>query len=360
MLFFAFLGFVYNGFPKIKNPYWIYLIVLLPSVFLSFLFLDGDLKRKIFFEILGPICLGVLALYTYGRKISAREITIILNAIALPILASCAYLILRYSHNFYPICSNCSNFYFSGGYAPNQMATALGLGVFIYLLKILSESENGKMFYPNIIILGLLFHRALLTFSRGGIIAALIAVLILCVSLYISRKGCKLKIKIGLSLVIITAVFMFTDYQTETNLFKRYTNFNLFHTKNTHKPKGRYIQIKSDIKNFAENPLLGIGSGKGKEIRKIEYNINVSTHSEITRLMSEHGVLGLLALLILVYYPIRLYFNNLGNFYLLPFFIFWLFTINHSATRIIAPLFLYTLALMKIEFEMEENGMVKK
>ena len=31
MLFFTFLGFVYSGFPKIKNPYLIYLVLLLPS-----------------------------------------------------------------------------------------------------------------------------------------------------------------------------------------------------------------------------------------------------------------------------------------------------------------------------------------
>lgn len=360
ILLFAFLGFVYNGFPKIKNPYWIYLALLLPSVFLSFMYLDGDFRKKISFEILGPICLGVLALYTYKRKISAKEINIVLNAIALPILASCVYLILRYSHNVFPISSNSSNFYFSGEYAPNQMATALGLGVFVYLIKVITESDKRKMFYPNIVILCLILYRGLLTFSRGGIVTGLIAVLVLFISIYISRNEFKIKRKIGLSLFIITAVFMLSAYQTESHLFKRYTNFDIFHTKKIHKPKGRYIQITSDIKNFAENPILGIGPGKGKENRKADYNINVSTHSEITRLLSEHGVLGLLALLILLYVPLHLYFNDLRNFYLLSFFIFWLFTINHSATRIIAPLFLYTLALMQIEVKKEENSMVVK
>jgi hypothetical protein len=77
MLFFTLLGFFYSGFPKVKNPYWIYLLLLLPAVFISFMYLDGDFRRKIFFEILGPVCMGVLALYNYKRKISTKEINAI-------------------------------------------------------------------------------------------------------------------------------------------------------------------------------------------------------------------------------------------------------------------------------------------
>lgn len=360
MLFFTCLGFYYNGFPKIRNPYWAYLLLLLPSVCLSFMYLDGDFRRKISFEILAPICLGVLALYSYKRKISTIEINIVLTSIALPILASCVYLILRYSRNIYPINSHSSNFYYSGEYAPNQMATALGLGVFVYFIKAITESASMKMYFLNIIFLCLIFYRGLLTFSRGGIVTGLIAVCIVFISMEISKKGYFLKRKIGISLFIITTVFILTAYQTEYHLFERYTNFYIFHTKNNHKPKGRYIQITSDIKNFSENPIVGIGVGKGKEIRKANYGLNVSTHSEITRLLSEHGILGLFALLILIFVPLQLYFNDLKNVYLLSFFIFWLFTINHSATRIIAPLFLYSLALMKIDFEKEENSVVSK
>ena len=361
MLFFSLLGFFYTGFPKIKNPYWIYLALLLPSVFLSFMYLNGDFRRKIFFEILGPISLGILALYTYKKKISAIQINVILNLIAFPILSSCIYLILNYSRNVNQISSDNSNFYLSGDYAPNQMATALGLGVFIYLLKIILESDNSKMIYPNIIIFSLIFYRGLLTFSRGGIITGVIVAITLFLSIYISGNGFyKLKRKIGVSILILTSIFILTVCQTKNSLFKRYTNFEILHPDGIFKTRGRYIQIESDFKNFTENPIAGIGPGKGKEIRKSDYNRNVSTHTEVTRLLSEHGVLGLFALLILIYYPLQLYCNDLRNFYLLPFFVFWLFTINHSATRIIAPLFLYALTLLQVEVEDKENVVVVK
>lgn len=356
MLFFAFFGFYYNGFPKIKNPYWIYLLLLIPSILMSLMYLNGDLRIKIGFEILGPISMGVLALYTYKRKISVTQLKTILTLIALPIFASCVFLILKYSHNVYIKNWSGSNFYFSGDYAPNQMSTILGLGVFIYLLKIITEADNKKLFYLNIIIFCLLFYRGLLTFSRGGIVTSVIISLTLFLSIYISRgEYYKFKRKIGFSVVIVTSIFILTAYQTDNKLFKRYTNFEILGPDNIIKPRGRYIQIKSDIENFTANPVLGVGVGKGKDIRRQDYNINVSTHSEITRLLSEHGVLGLFSLLILIFFPLQLYFKDKQNFYLLPFFIFWLFTINHSATRIIAPLFLYTLTLLYINKEKEEN-----
>jgi hypothetical protein len=356
MLFFTFLGFFYSGFLKIKNPYFIYLVVLLPSVFLSFMYMTDDVRKTISIEILGPICLGVLALYTYKRQISAKQIKIILNLIALPILGSCIFLILRYSHNIYRVNPYGSNFYFSGDYAPNQMATVLGLGFFIYLLKILIESDSKKIFYLNIILFCLISYRGFLTFSRGGILTAVLTITILFLSLYISRNGYySLKRKIGLSFVLFVSIFALTSCQTQNKLFNRYTNLKLLDSNYIFKKDGRYIQAKSDFENFIEKPLLGVGVGKAKEIRVIKYNKEMSTHSEVTRLLSEHGILGLLALLILIFYPLQLYSKDLRNFYLLPFFVFWLLTINHSATRVIAPLFLYALTLLQIKFEKEED-----
>lgn len=359
MLFFTFLGFFYSGFPKIKNPYWVYLLLLLPSICLSFMCLDGDFRRKISFEVLGPICLGVLALYTYKREISSNQINVILSLIGLPILASCIYLILGYSQNVHHINCRASNFYFSGEFAPNQTATALGLGLFIYLFKIILESGNKRMLYLNTIIFCLISYRALLTFSRGGVITGIVVVLTLFFSIYISSCGSyKLKKQLSLSLLILISVFTLTACQTNSLLFQRYTNLDLLYANDALKTKGRYIQVESDIKNFASHPIFGVGAGKGKEIRKNDYNINVSTHSEMTRLLSEHGTLGILALLILIFYPLRLYFRDLRNFYLLPFLIFCLFTINHSATRIIAPLFLYALTLTRVEIRKEEDTLI--
>ncbi len=352
MLLFTFLGFYYSGLPKIKSPFWIYLIMLVPAVILSFMFIESDVRKKIFFEILGPFCLGVLALYNYKRKITGAEINKILTLIALPIVACCVYLILNFSNHTHIVIPNGSNFYFSGGFGPNQVGTMFGLGAFIFLLKIVTEPYNRKVFFINVILFCLISYRGLLTFSRGGMVTAVVVGLILILSLNISKQGYfRLKRKLGLLTVIMASIFLLTAYQTGNSLYARYSNVELINQDRHLKTRGRYVQVETDFKNFSEHPILGVGAGGSKELRTQKQQIEVSTHSEVTRLLSEHGILGLSCLLILIFCPLQLYRKDFRNFYLLPFFIFWLFSVNHAATRIIAPIFLYTLTLLQVKFE---------
>jgi hypothetical protein len=44
---------------------------------------------------------------------------------------------------------------------------------------------------------------------------------------------------------------------------------------------------------------FGVGVGKGAEIREDETGVKVLSHDEITRMLAEHGTLGILGLLIL-------------------------------------------------------------
>ena len=64
--------------------------------------------------------------------------------------------------------------------------------------------------------------------------------------------------------------------------------------------------------------------------------------------MSEHGMLGVLAVLILIFVPILFWLKFKNNYYFLAFMAFWFLTINHSAMRIALPAFIYGLALLYI------------
>ena len=78
--------------------------------------------------------------------------------------------------------------------------------------------------------------------------------------------------------------------------------------------------------------------------------IVAASHNEITRLLAEHGAFGIGALIILLFTPLVLYFNNREHLFLLSFFLFWLLTINHAAMRLAAPAFIYALSLLKVQF----------
>ena len=114
---------------------------------------------------------------------------------------------------------------------------------------------------------------------------------------------------------------------------------------------GREDIINTEVNAFYEHPFLGVGVGNMKSIRLEETGIAAATHNEVSRMLSEHGLFGIIALLILIFVPI--YNNPLGakNIYFYSFLLFWALTISHSAMRIAAPAFIYGLGLITITRE---------
>jgi O-antigen ligase len=104
---------------------------------------------------------------------------------------------------------------------------------------------------------------------------------------------------------------------------------------------------------FLDNPIKGVGVGVNKQYREELTGIESATHNEVSRMLAEHGIFGVINLLILLITPFFLYLNNKSNIFLLSFYFFWLLTINHAAMRIAAPAFIYALSLLKVSFDEE-------
>ena len=79
------------------------------------------------------------------------------------------------------------------------------------------------------------------------------------------------------------------------------------------------------------------------------------SHDEITRMLAEHGSLGVLSLLLLFFTPLVLYIENKFNMYLLCFVAFWFLTINHAAMRTAAPAFVYSLSLLNVQLGLPQK-----
>ena len=145
MLLFTLLGLYYNGISKKTYPYWIFLLLLIPSTIIAINTLDSEIRKPIFFNTIGPICLGICSIYTYKRKITRSELNNILLGISLPIVSCCTFLFLKYPLSHALVNNTESNFFLSGNYAPNQMATCLGLGLFVFVLRFFSTSHSLKI-----------------------------------------------------------------------------------------------------------------------------------------------------------------------------------------------------------------------
>ena len=355
VMIFLFIGMIYTGFSKNATPYWIFLILLIPSVLLSTFVLnhDTDMRKTIAFNISGPVCLAVASIYNFRRKISLESVNAVLLSMGLPIITTMVYLIF-YAPNIRDIVTGTSsNVETSGGFGPNQVSTILGLGVFIFFSRIILESRTKNMALINLIIAFVMAYRGLVTFSRGGMITGFFMIVLLLFFLYFksnSKGRLKLNILSILLFVALGSVWSYSSHQTSGLIEKRYANQDALGRSKKSNFSGREEIAKGEWEIFLKNPIFGVGVGKGVEVRaeKKGKNLTNISHDEITRMLAEHGTLGIIGLLILFFTPFVLYLENKFNMFLLCFVLFWLLTINHAAMRIAAPAFVYSLSLLNI------------
>jgi O-antigen ligase len=183
-------------------------------------------------------------------------------------------------------------------------------------------------------------------------ITGFLMIVLLLVFLYFkSNFGGRVKLNYIIVLVVFAlfATWTYTSFQTGGLINKRYSNQDAAGRVKQSQFTGREDVAQNEINTFLKNPIFGVGVGKGAEVREDETGIQVLSHDEITRMLAEHGSLGIVALLILFFTPLVLYLENKFNMFLLCFVAFWFLTINHAAMRTAAPAFVYSLSLLNVQ-----------
>lgn len=356
VILFMIMGMIYKGISGKGYPYFFYLMFLIPSIFVASMTLrfDANFRTNIAFVLSGPLCLGVSALFCYDKKVSYRQVSKVLLYILLPLVSHVAYLFLYTPTVRDVLSSTASNRDTSGGWGPNQVATVLGLGMFILTVRLFSKSPTIGLKFFNAALLMLMSYRAVVTFSRGGVIAAMITIVAFLVYYYLKVSKNK-KNEILVMFLLFSMSLMLTwaiSYsQTDGLINLRYANKDHLGREKEDISTGRSELFINEIEGFISNPFLGIGSSRAKDQRiEIEGQGNIS-HSEISRTLAEHGIFGVMILLILILKPFDIRNKNKSNYYFYAFLAFWFATINHSSMRIAAPAFVYALALLNVTNE---------
>ena len=353
VILFLLIGMLYKGTSVKTVTFWIYLLILFPGVVVASFTLEYDVvfRKAIAFNLSGPVCLGVSALYCYYKKVSATQYNYVLLMLLLPLVANMAYLFLYTPSIGEALMTGTnSNYAASGGYGPNQISTVMGMGAFILFTR-LFVVKNKNINTIDLILLLMMSYRAIVTFSRGGVLTALVSILAFIIFYYYkqNRSGRSSIInKLGIFIVAIVGIWLYTAVKTQGLITYRYTNRDAAGQLETDITTGRAELIITELQGFYYNPVVGIGVGKGKGMRSKLTGSATASHNEISRLLSEHGLLGLIAILILIFVPIVFWFKFQNNYYFLAFLAFWFLTINHSAMRIALPGFVYGLALLYI------------
>jgi len=360
VILFLILGFIRNK--REKNIHFlilIYFILLLPSIFLLPLESFNQWRQSITFNLSGPACLLISTQYLFNTKLTVDDIKNILLYSLLPIFSTAIFVILRMpdidTYIFVPY----SNKTTSGGYGPNQVSTIFGFGIVaLVYLQVMKEKSNYNQYmerYIDWILLILFMGLGLLTFSRGGIFAAVISSSI-AVSFYFFFNQRKIQFLFKSTILLFITIITWINIENITNgvISERYGFSSLeYENKVLMDLTGRAEIYFIDMEIFFDNIFTGVGPGQANHLRKYYgYSKNVAAHIEYSRMLSEHGLLGLISLFILfgvIFHHFLIFSPRHTKFLKILFGLLSLITMSHSAMRLAMPCFILGFIFPKYE-----------
>ena len=353
VMLFLVLGIIFGPFKqRFSVHYLFYILLLLLGIVFTQVPEGESLRTNIVFNLSGPIVLGVCALYFYYRPISKQDLMDALFFMLLPLFSMITYMYFRTPDLKEILFGGAAMSETSGGFGPNQVATAVGLGILIIAVFLLLKEKLTGFIYLDAFFLIYFIYRGLLTFSRGGIFTAAIA-LILFSFFFILYKKMSFQVIFKYILIVaffLVAIWVYTSNITGGMLDNRYTGKNAAGIQKKDISTGRGDLIAFQFNNFFENPLgIGVGNGKYERMKSNE-RITAASHNEVGRLVEEHGIIGFVLLLLLLIVPLINFFkaNNFQKGFIIAFYVMWFLTINHSAMRVALPGFIYALSLIRI------------
>lgn len=326
----------------------LYFLLMLPAMLLSEGATTEETRQFISANMSGPLCLTVSALFFFGRRIPIDHFIGVLRWLLYPLITLVSILIVK-SPDLSQVDFGYGSNFETSIYGPNQVSSVLGLGIIIIGLGILLKLKLFKWSWVGLGIAGFFLFRGLLTFSRGGIITAFVVLaLVYLLILFSSKVSAGLRVRVIFFVVVgffaVYSLFQYTNEITDNALFNRYAGIKYGKQLEVDSyTSGRTRITKIDWEIFKENWFMGVGVGMGKSARAKE-GFEIIAHVEFTRMLAEHGLAGVVSLLILLFLPIVLFIKEtliVNRVFILVGALFCFSFMLHSATRIAVPMFMY-------------------
>ena len=338
-------------------------IVMFLFLFPSFLFMDmNNFQKKIVFNLLGIINLALLGIFFSRVTITLAEFkNLFKNFIysTIPILIILTIKTPKFSEIQFELGANLAT---SGGFGPNQVSTFLGAGLFILIVnqivfksKFFSSNRQIDLFF----IVALAF-RALLTFSRGGLLSSAAAIILPINQLSKVQNIQKIIANFILLILFSGLAFLLVNSITGGILSQRFSGETV-QTASDKEDKslesfstGRSSIIVEDINLWMNNIVFGVGPGESPYKRaELGEERGANTHTEFSRLLSEHGLFGLAINILLIFIiPFKIINSHLSpqvKYIKLAFILFALFSMTHSAMRTIIPVIFYAFSAVNFD-----------
>lgn len=347
-----------------------YFLLMLPAVYTAFDYFSDmgeiftETRKRVTFNLFGPLILALSTFYFYKRRFTLDEFTLFSRWLiyAMIMMSICVYFrvgdytAIQYTYS--------SNIYSSGGFSGNQVSLAFGFAVLIIGMNIIIGNKIIFHTLVDVLLLVIFIFQGLMTFSRGGLMGGILALGLSAIVFYFSNLEkfiAFLKvhfIKLVLAVAIGTAAFSYTNELTGGYLYARYFNIaNDGYAVKDDITTGRGSIGSGDFDLFVSSDFTGVGPGVSMYERNTMRGF--APHIEFTRMLAEHGGLGLISLIIMLLLPFRFFMNIFSNsnnkIIFTALVLFSLISMTHAAMRLAMIPFVYGMAFVYIVNNQDEE-----
>jgi O-antigen ligase len=321
----------------------LYVIYLLPAITFWMGWGFRRARREISFNLSGPLSLVICYLYLVRRRLEPaglKRLTISVAASAVATVAVGAYNLLTASAEVRFAMG--SSELAAGGAGPNQVSNLLALAVVLcWLLLTTVDEPTGFRLFLGLTLVGLLSH-AILTFSRGGVFTAGLAIVATLPFLAVEPRT---RVALFLLGALVLGVFTFVAWPwinafTGGMAARRFTDPDTVYRMET---------ALTHLRIWLDHPLFGVGPGFAEPLVD-DYGLvpfTPAAHTEYTRLVAEHGLFGLASLVLLLWLALRSFLDAGGpaaRAWAVGLLCYALGYMGQSAMRTLGPGFAYGLA----------------
>jgi hypothetical protein len=322
----------------------IFLFALAPGAIICLInpaFTFAVVRDQLVFNLLGPIAMCLAAAAYSRRTLGMESLIAAVRMVCMGALATSGFVLARAGDYQGITFFDESNPTASGGFGPNQVSAILGLGFLLLVIQIVVASKRFTLLSSFLLAAsGLILTQAIFTFSRGGVALALAAACAF-VALWFTDESRLLRAVVPVLAVVIIltyGVVPFVESIGEGIVAQRYSDI---HT------TGRAELLGQDLAIWRTAPITGVGVGGAKQLHELGL-VNPASHTEYTRILAEHGIIGALGALIFFWGVIR---DSLRRSSWRPVgltVLFWgLMFLSGYGFRIVAPAVLVALALIR-------------
>jgi hypothetical protein len=286
--------------PRLRLPALplLYFALLLPATLLTLTNLSAEESRQqISFNLSGPLALAACATFFAHVKLSRAELYRVFLMLLSPVVGIACVTLFGVVTAANLSFSGEANSVASGGFGPNQVSAALGLGALVAFWFVMDAKADWRARTFAFAAMLLMIVQSALTFSRGGLYDAGGAIVLAALFLLRSPRA-------RATLIAFVALLSFATYflilphldaVTGGALFERFQDTSL---------TGRDVLIQADLGIWMKNPVWGVGPGRSALMHLALFRDSAS-HTEFSRMLAEHGALGLASMLLLCALALR-------------------------------------------------------